>query len=63
MTVEELATAIRDVRVASFPSLIGDRGGPTQATRGIETDVRPADLQYARVLLKQVRLNRPDDDE
>ena len=58
LTAEELAQAIVDIRVINFPSLIGDRGGPTQKTKGIDTTVRDRDLDYAKAVITRITRNR-----
>ena len=55
---EELAEAIRDVRVRAYPSLIPGTGLDTQRQKGMETNVRPADIDYAKALLRRININR-----
>lgn len=58
MTPDELAQAIRDLRVRMFPGLIGDRGVDNMKREGMETEVRESDRLYAKALLQQVVKNR-----
>lgn len=58
LTAEEVARAMADLRRINFSSLIPDRGGPTQKSKGIETHVRERDLEYARALLTRIVRNR-----
>ena len=58
LTAEEVAQAVVDLRVINFSSLIPDRGGPTQRSKGMETHVRERDLEYARALLTRIVRNR-----
>ena len=60
LTAEELAQAIVDVRNINYGHLAQDRGVANMKRKGMTTEVRPMDIEYAKVLIRRITRNRGD---